>query len=76
MDTSTVAQPTLTQREAIARREVARQGLRLQKSRARSWSVDDHQGYRIVNRDNVIEAGEKFDLLIEDVERWALPRSQ
>ena len=54
--------------ENRCRRKAKRLGLFLVKSKARRWSVDDHQGYRIINRQNGVEAGEKFDLSLGDVE--------
>ena len=55
-------------RENFSRRRAARLGLMLKKSRGKRWSVDNHLGYMLVNFDNSIEAGEKFDLTIEQVE--------
>jgi hypothetical protein len=61
-------------REARLRRLANRDGLALQKSRARKTphvDVDDLGGYRLVepNRNWVIR-GPKFDLDLDDVERF------
>ena len=57
-------------RENKARRELAKQGYALQKSHG-IISGDNYGGYRIVDiQFNRIEAGERFNLGIEDVENW------
>ena len=67
-------------RENQVRRQLARQGYRLQKSRSdgtvrvngvyQGENMDDRGGYRIVDDNTeMIVAGEKFDLSLEDVER-------
>ncbi len=56
-------------RENRLRRWAKRLGLQFHKSRARQWSIDDHGRYRLVDGD-VIVAGEKFDLDLDDVEEW------
>lgn len=69
-------------RENQVRRQLARQGYRLQKSRSdgtvrvngvyQGENMDDRGGYRIVDDNTeMIVAGEKFDLSLEDVERLA-----
>lgn len=69
-------------RENRVRRQLARQGLRLQKSRTngsvyvngvyQGENVDDRGGYRIVDAStNAVVTGERFDMSLEDVERWA-----
>ncbi len=59
-------------RENSARRKLARQGYLLRKSRAQSTSINDYGGYMIVDaRTSTIEAGERFDLSLEDVESFA-----
>ena len=57
-------------------RHLARkQGYSLQKSRARSYSINNLGRYRIVDPDqNRIVAGERFDLTPTDVEAWLLER--
>lgn len=58
-------------RENYLRRMAKRQGLELQKSKARKWSIDNHQGYRIIDPTvNRIEAGEKYNLTLDEVERY------
>jgi hypothetical protein len=58
-------------RENACRRHARRLGLRLQKSRARLWSVDNQLGYMLSDADlNTVIAGGKFDLDLEDVEEW------
>lgn len=58
-------------REARVRRGLRRQGYTLIKSRARNWSINNHCKYMIVEAyNNSIVAGEKFDLNIEDVEKF------
>lgn len=53
------------------RRKLANQGYTLHKDRARTWSCDHQGGYMIVEAHyNRIEAGEKFDMFLEDVERF------
>lgn len=63
MDTS------IKKREDKVRRQLTRQGYILKKSRAGSYSADNQGGYMIV-RDGVIQAGERYDMLLEDVERF------
>jgi hypothetical protein len=54
--------------EQQLRRALTKQGYQLQKSRARNWSCDDQQGYRIINAgSNYIESGERFDMSLDDV---------
>lgn len=58
-------------REDRARRRLAREGYLLRKDRARSWNVDHQGGYMIVEADrNLIVAGERWNLTLEDVEAW------
>jgi hypothetical protein len=58
-------------RENKARRQAWRQGFILRKSRARKWSGNNYQGYMIIYAyTNYIEAGEKFDLSLEQVEEF------
>lgn len=68
-------------RENKVRRQLARDGYRLRKSRTdgcvytngifEGYNLDDRGGYMVVNMDNAIVAGEKFDMSLEDVERFA-----
>jgi len=57
-------------RENLYRRWAARQGLVFKKSRARRWSVNNQQGYMLMDFNNKIEVGEKFDLTLDDVEKF------
>jgi hypothetical protein len=56
--------------ENYYRRQAKRLHLKLEKSRARKWGIDDHQGWRIIDYDNNIVAGEKWDLTIEKVAQY------
>ena len=56
-------------RENRLRRWAKRLGYSVHKDRARSWSIDNLGGYRLVYvYTNTIEAGEKFNLSLDDVE--------
>lgn len=57
-------------REDRVRRRLERQGFELKKSRARTYTADNQGGYMIL-RNGIIEAGERFDLSLDDVERFA-----
>jgi hypothetical protein len=58
-------------REIKLRRWATRLGLALHKSRARRWSVDNFQGYMIVDPYiNTIVAGHRFDLTLDEVEAF------
>jgi hypothetical protein len=61
----------VVRREARARRQLARQGLTVRKDRVRTWNLDHHGGYMVVNESNYIVGGQRFDLTLEDLERWA-----
>lgn len=64
------AMENIRARENKARRKLAKEGYSLHKSRAR-LSIDNLGGYMISNdNDNTIVAGEKYDLSIEDVEKF------
>ena len=56
-------------REEQLNERAKRLNLVLIKSKAKKRSEDDHQQYRIVDISNVIQAGEKFDMSLEDVEK-------
>lgn len=56
-------------REDKARRQLAKQGYSLKKSRAQTYTADNQGGYMIV-QDGIIRAGERFDLTLEDVEKY------
>jgi hypothetical protein len=58
-------------RENRLRRIAERQGYVLKKSRARQWNVNDLQGYMIVDAQyNVVAAGSRFELSLDDVEQF------
>ena len=57
--------------EAHLRRALRNRGFILQKSRSRTTlNIDDWGGYRIVDMNNCIAAGEVFNLSIDDVVRF------
>lgn len=61
----------IRRREDRVRRQLAKQGLALRKSRVFTPSADDQGGYMIVDTQfNRIEAGERFDMTLEEVERF------
>jgi len=55
--------------EQKLRREAKRQGYAMHKSRA-SYSGDNQDGYMIADLNNNIVAGEKYNLSLEDVEKF------
>lgn len=58
-------------RENRVRRQLAKQGYRLHKSRSRGVYLNDLGGYTIVDADcNFVIAGANFDLSLEDVEQF------
>jgi len=64
-------------RENRLRRWATRLGWALKKSRARKWSIDDYQGYMLVDiHTNMIEYGEKFDIWLDDVEEFLQAREE
>ena len=61
----------IKRRENKVRRQLAKQGLALRKSRVSIFSADDKGGYRIIDMQfNRIEAGERFELTLEEVEAF------
>lgn len=56
-------------REDKARKQLAKQGYSLKKSRAQTYTADNQGGYTIV-QDGMIQAGERFDMTLEDVEKF------
>jgi len=59
-------------REARLRRLAAKYGLILRKSRAKNWSVDNQQGYALIDiygGYNVANSA-RFDLTLDDVEEY------
>lgn len=62
----------INRRENRVRRQLEKQGLVLRKSRVTLPSADDQGGYMIVDTQfNRIEAGERFDMTLEEVEAFA-----
>jgi len=58
-------------REIKMRRWATRLGLTLHKSRARRWSIDNNQGYMIIDhRINTIIQGQRFELDLYQVENF------
>ena len=59
-------------RENKVRRRLVSQGYALKKSRAINLTPDDQGGYQIIDLQfGSIEAGERFDLTLEEVEQFA-----
>ena len=57
--------------ENYLRRKAKHLGLFLKKSRASHWSINNHQGYMIMDPwFNRIELGEKFELSLEHVAQF------
>ncbi len=56
-------------RENLLRRHAKRLDLFLIKSRARRWSIDNRQGYQIMDRSNIL-VGEKFEIDLGHVEAF------
>ena len=63
-----------TKREEQLNDMAKRLGLVLIKSKAKKKLPDDHQQYRIVDVSNVIQAGEKFDMSLDEVEKFLQER--
>lgn len=62
----------IKQREDKVRRQLAAQGFTLRKSRTSTYSVNNQGGYMIVDMQfNRIEAGERYDMSLEEVEAFA-----
>lgn len=60
-------------RENKARRKLNKSGYVLRKSRVRNTNIDNYGGYMIVDAFfNAIVSGERFNLDIDDVERFIL----
>lgn len=58
-------------RERKCRRKLAKEGYILKKSRVRTANINDYGMYQIIDEmHNRIEAGEKFDLTLEEVEDY------
>ena len=55
--------------ERKLRRDLAKLGYRLCKSRARNWSYYNQLGYMIINNEyNAVVRGNRYDLSLEDVQ--------
>ena len=62
---------TEKQREQRARTMLKRAGESLVKSKSNKINIDNMGGYRIVDmQSNIVSAGEKVDLSLEEVERY------
>ena len=68
MPTSTSASER--SREVRARRKARTQGLWLRKSRVRTTNVDNHGGYILVDVSNIVIAGFRWDLSLDEVEKF------
>lgn len=64
-----IADEEIKAREDKARKQLAKQGYTLKKSRAKTYTVNNCGGYMIV-QDGIIQAGERFDMTLEDVEKF------
>jgi hypothetical protein len=53
--------------ENYLRRWARRLGLELHKSRAKLFNINDQGGYRLVDQQNAIIAGERMELKLEDI---------
>ena len=63
---------TIKRLEAHLRRTLANQGYILQASRTTTaMNINDWGGYRIIDTNNCIVAGEHFNLSLDDVVRFA-----
>ena len=59
-------------REDRVRSQAKRQGFIVRKDRVRIWNINHHGGFMIVNDRNIIEAGQNFDLTIDEVENFLI----
>jgi len=55
-------------RENRARRQLAKEGYSLRKDRVRTNNVDHMGGYMIIDDQNAVVAGERFDFSLDDVD--------
>jgi len=59
-------------REDRARRKLSKQGIVVRKSRAQAVTANNFGDYMLVNaRRNAIIAGARYELTLEDIERYA-----
>ena len=56
-------------RENKLRRQAKRLGIKITKSRVREIHLDDHGGYRIVDRNRLVH-GQRYELDLEDVAEY------
>ena len=71
---NTVQEQSTKAREMRLRRMAARQGMGIHKSRVREPNLDNFGGYMLYDLDgNYVVAGARFDLDLDDVERWLTP---
>ena len=56
-------------RENKLRRQAKRLGIKITKSRVREIHLDDHGGYRIVDRNRLVH-GQRYELDLEDVAKY------
>ena len=52
------------------RRQARQKGYVIKKDRAKSRNINHQGGYMIMSFNNTIEAGEKFNLTLDDVEKF------
>lgn len=64
-----IADEEIKAREDKARKQLAKQGYTLKKSRAKTYTADNYGGYMIL-QDGIIQAGERFNMTLEDVEKF------
>ena len=57
-------------KERYQRRRARKLGFLLRKSRVKTTHLDNQGGYLIMDFDDRIRAGEKFDLTLEDVTKF------
>lgn len=57
-------------REQAPRCALNEEGFSLKKSHIRTPNLDDYGGYMIVDTNNIIVAGERYNLDLDDVEDW------
>ena len=67
MDESNIPTVTEAALDSRARRAAKRIGLEARRSRWRRDSIDNRGGFMLVNQNNCIVAGERFDMSAEEV---------
>ena len=58
-------------REDRARAKLRRQGYRVIADRVRKPNFDHQGGYKLLDADEMVVAGERYDLSLDDLEKWA-----